>query len=491
MRSLVTYRVTGTTCHVTTKTLFNQINEVNMCLNPNVFRNPNALRLLPFARCVYINDVKYSSPCEIDVISGYASLKRDDKHHICDTPENCDRVVRSTYVIYEGSKVPFYIAVPCGRCSVCNDARRREYEYRALFEAADSGDMVFFTLTYDDEHLPRFGLTPQHVSLFLKNYRVSVSRASIAPLNVNSFYRDAQRYNRNYTFKNLLKSPDKVSLSENYSFRAVYCGEYGSDGKRAHYHGILFFDRTIKDVDLLVLKRLFVDRWNFGLVFDFQLVKNPAASARYITKYITKLDIQHVPQGLNPNFFRGPHKCGLGALHIDKYKDAILNSDSMCIWLRFPNGARRVKVPSFLLTKIFRPLSSYCVSPNYKIMVAQLVGHELYNRGYTLVSERLSELDYLGYFKPKIQRLRSCLRFQYLESFLPILSDDELVEMFCDYVEDLIELPDFAEYCELLKFKSDWLNSLIIPDISVTERLQSKVNKGYLNEKYVEYHMMD
>lgn len=95
---------------------------------------------------------------------------------------------------------PFFTigwAFPCGKCPACLSLRRRTWAGRILLEAtAHPGRSVFATLTYDRE----------------------VSSLSI---------RDCQLW-----LKRLRKRVGKI--------RVFYCGEYGEQTERPHYHAILY-----------------------------------------------------------------------------------------------------------------------------------------------------------------------------------------------------------------------------------------------------------
>lgn len=92
--------------------------------------------------------------------------------------------------------------VPCGNCLGCDLERSRQWAVRCMHEASLHEENAFVTLTYDDEHLPMAGsLDERAFPLFMKRLRKHIS-------------------------------PRKV--------RYFYCGEYGEQMSRPHYHCILF-----------------------------------------------------------------------------------------------------------------------------------------------------------------------------------------------------------------------------------------------------------
>lgn len=107
--------------------------------------------------------------------------------------------------------------LPCGRCIGCRLERKRQWAVRLMHEAQSWRDRWFLTLTYSDDRLPENGsLLREEVPLFLKRVRKS---------------REVRRRN-----------PETGRL-KNYAgppIKSFYCGEYGAERKRPHYHVILF-----------------------------------------------------------------------------------------------------------------------------------------------------------------------------------------------------------------------------------------------------------
>ena len=86
------------------------------------------------------------------------------------------------------------LVIPCGRCMECRLRKKREWALRCEHEASLHDENCWFTLTYDDAHLPdRNSLRRRDLQLFLKRLR-------------------------------------KVMKP----FRFFGCGEYGDDSNRPH-----------------------------------------------------------------------------------------------------------------------------------------------------------------------------------------------------------------------------------------------------------------
>lgn len=94
------------------------------------------------------------------------------------------------------------LTVRGGRCMGCRLERARVWGVRCTHEASLYDENLFLTMTYDDDHLP-YGntLVRKHVTDFFKRLR------------------------RRYPSQKI---------------RHLYCGEYGGETERAHYHAIVF-----------------------------------------------------------------------------------------------------------------------------------------------------------------------------------------------------------------------------------------------------------
>lgn len=92
------------------------------------------------------------------------------------------------------------LTVPCGQCIGCRLERSRQWAIRCVHEAQQHEESIFATLTYNDENLP---------------YRGSLHRPDI----------------QNF-FKRLRKKTPPI--------RVFYCGEYGENLSRPHYHALIF-----------------------------------------------------------------------------------------------------------------------------------------------------------------------------------------------------------------------------------------------------------
>lgn len=181
------------------------------------------------------------------------------------------------------------LSLPCGRCMGCRLERSRQWAVRCLHESKCFEDNCFVTLTYAPEFLPEGGtLVRKHLQDFIKRLR-------------------------NH-------HPDR-------KIRVFYCGEYGSQLSRPHYHLCLFnFDFLDKEKFCKIqgnwsyTSKSLSKLWSMGHAsvtgFSFETA---AYVARYCTKKISGSQAVDHYQGRLPEFAGMSLKPGIGASWFDKY----------------------------------------------------------------------------------------------------------------------------------------------------------------------------
>lgn len=189
---------------------------------------------------------------------------------------------KSPYQVYDLS--PKKYQVPCGKCLECRSLVQSDWCTRLSYEInmfyRNGGIGVFLTFTYNDDNLPVF-----------------------APLNQPCFRHD-----------DVLKFLDRLNLYMQrtygpYMYKYFICSEYGKNTQRPHYHGAFLLQHCV-DWPSFVEKcrelwsehgfmfpkfdgHHYVD--NDGLIVTPTL-RNGAASAKYVSKYITKdLSFYNIP----------------------------------------------------------------------------------------------------------------------------------------------------------------------------------------------------
>lgn len=205
------------------------------------------------------------------------------------------------------------LSLPCGKCIGCRLEKSRVWAIRCLHESKMHKRNVFVTLTYDNEHLPRFGtLVKRDLSLFLKRLR------------------------------------DWYFREHGLSFRYYACGEYGDISQRPHYHALLFgidFDDKVLysqgDYPLFTSQKL-DELWGNGVCKIGEVNFETAAyTARYCVKKVDgpQREAGHylVYDGDGEVFERVPEfavmsrRPGVGAPYFAKYGREIRAHDSIVV----------------------------------------------------------------------------------------------------------------------------------------------------------------
>lgn len=208
---------------------------------------------------------------------------------------------------------------PCGRCLHCRIDRSIKWRNRIVLECLDHEYNSFVTLTYNDDFLPcNAELYPDDVTRFFKRYR-----------------------------KN---SGQKV--------RYFYCGEYGAQNMRPHYH-IAFFNCSVAE------KRLIEKCWSFegvpmGHVHVGDLNKD---SARYITSYIMKganrsndYTNKKFLQGRHPEFQRMSRKPGIGSAVIKRIAEEAIGKTQK--FNKIAIGKQKVYLDRYLKEEVRKVLGN-------------------------------------------------------------------------------------------------------------------------------------
>ncbi len=226
-------------------------------------------------------------PC-FNPIQGFFSVRPDGKKDF-----KGSNVLASLFSKNVKSLTPdSSLSVPCGRCMGCRVERSRQWAVRIMHEASLYDDNCFLTLTFDDEHLvkmcPDLSLDRKHMQDFMKRLR--------------------QRF-------------------DDRKIRVYYCGEYGDDYGRPHYHLCLFnldFEDKVhwKNVGDFPYynSKILSELWTFGHSVISDLTFDSAAYvARYCTKKITGDAAKDHYGSRLPEFGQASLKPGIGRDWYDKF----------------------------------------------------------------------------------------------------------------------------------------------------------------------------
>lgn len=194
---------------------------------------------------------------------------------------------------------------PCGRCTLCLATKTSLKATRVLLEACCHRESVSFTLTYDQEHLPR---VPEII------YPAGSDNEPGTGVPTGREVASLSKRDFELFMKRLRKAIDAKFPGTKIRFTAA--GEYGSLTARPHYHGLLF-GIGLDDVMPLVEKC-----WGKGHVhFDM----NPISPklAMYVSKHNMKPDLKAKGRnirGREPEFTKASQ--GIGRGFVDRIVEA-------------------------------------------------------------------------------------------------------------------------------------------------------------------------
>lgn len=179
--------------------------------------------------------------------------------------------------------------LPCGKCLQCRLDYANEWALRSVKEAMMYDENSFLTLTYDDEHLGVNKLDYTDFQEFIKKLRDRILADKIHGwTSMNNAERSAYR-------KEFREELEKIRIS-------VFCtGEYGTKGKRKHWHALVFNYRpsdlvahkTNHNGDTVYTSDTLNALWGKGFVTVGNITLE---SAGYCAKYATK-SLEHGHDG--------------------------------------------------------------------------------------------------------------------------------------------------------------------------------------------------
>lgn len=195
--------------------------------------------------------------------------------------------------------------VPCGKCDSCINLKGFSRVQRLEVELRDWPFQYFFTLTYDNNSVPRFEpygpLLVHNLDLSTKiGSNVFVRFSEVADTYVYSYLEEfgfvpALSHRDLSAFVSFLKS---YFYGKNTPFFYFICGEYGSTTFRPHYHGLIGLRSAVPDSFASVL----ADNWSTRLrgeqrqsyklgFIDFQSCGR--SSRKYVAQYLNS--VSHLP----------------------------------------------------------------------------------------------------------------------------------------------------------------------------------------------------
>ena len=152
-------------------------------------------------------------------------------------------------ITIKNPKTGEYIQVPCGHCIGCLEDMQKEWSLRMVKElkSMPNRPAVFITLTYNDENLPTEEFNEKTGEVF---QRPSVVKNHIQTF-MNTLRKSIEREIKKGTYKGY-KGGLKYFITS----------EYGPEGGRPHYHGIIYgLNKNQVAYDLISRA------WNKGFIY--------------------------------------------------------------------------------------------------------------------------------------------------------------------------------------------------------------------------------
>lgn len=165
--------------------------------------------------------------------------------------------------------------IPCGKCIGCRIRAKMDWATRMELEAKSTPWVWFITFTYDDKHVPTMNLATGElyeggIGVWHKQEE---KPEAVNVLNMD----DMTRF-----WKRLRKKQDKI--------RYFYCGEYGENTARPHYHAIIYGLQMpdlekVKGRNQYYSSKMLEETWGLGQV---TIAYAEPGTYNYVAGYVTK-----------------------------------------------------------------------------------------------------------------------------------------------------------------------------------------------------------
>ena len=249
-------------------------------------------------------------------------LRRSEVEQQLENDENyyrfCERKNKTPGNVY------VHQCIPCGHCWSCKLNYSAQWATRIMAEVKESEHNYFITLTYDDEHIPIAETLEYNGNIYENDGTWSGTL----------YEKDTQ------TFLNSLRK--HFERKGNTGIKYYYCGEYGTETLRPHYHMILmncplnltqFYGTHVDKNYKAHWKSHEIEKyWTKGMIDICEVEWSCAAYvARYCMKKISdKVDkMDYINIGKVPEFVRMSRRPGIGAKYYEEHKDEIYKNDGI------------------------------------------------------------------------------------------------------------------------------------------------------------------
>lgn len=218
-----------------------------------------------------------------------------------------------------------YQQIPCGKCYACKLNYSAQWATRLTLEAKDHENNYFITLTYDDDHIVQPNVITDGTEIYKND---GTWNGTLVKAHPSNFIRRLREYFRRKGFK------EKIIY--------YYCGEYGGETKRPHYHLILlncpldikeFYDFHMDKKHKMHWKSKEIERyWNKGIVDIAEVEWSSCAYvARYCMKKLTDSGEpkEYYTMGKIPEFVRMSTHPAIGSKYYNEHKHDIYKNDEL------------------------------------------------------------------------------------------------------------------------------------------------------------------
>lgn len=203
--------------------------------------------------------------------------------------------------IVQGSVVRY---VPCRKCIPCLNNRGLELSMRVNNECKAHKYSLFFTLTYDNEHIPMLEKIGRYQHKFDRTneyfYFDKEDLAGVEPPIKHEVIGFGVCYKKDIQdFIKRLRINIQRKIDKNERIRYFICSEYGPNTTRPHYHGILWTENlTVAEY----IKNRLHESWKMcdKKRIDVQYIQGNAAN--YVAKYVACSN--RLPNALKSKDFR-------------------------------------------------------------------------------------------------------------------------------------------------------------------------------------------
>lgn len=237
-----------------------------------------------------------------------------------------------------------YTTIPCGQCIGCRLDYSREWANRGYLESLYYKHNYFITLTYDEDHITIPDYIETENDITYTELEELQWKGILIPKEFTQFMKNIRQiFKREFNHDGI---------------RFIGCGEYGGEGKRPHYHLILFNapfptesfyqPRINWEKNVYYQNELIERAWTCGISNISEANwNNIAYTARYITKKVNGKESAeyYAIQGQIPEFLRTSRNPGIARNYYEDHKKEIYEHDQILI--KTKDGSHYVKPPKY------------------------------------------------------------------------------------------------------------------------------------------------